>query len=316
MRIVFIGSTNFGMQCLKQCLKVNGLEVVGILTAPQNFKISYSESAVKNFLFADFNELAKTNNIPITILKDTMQDPFLFKFIKDWEPEAFLVAGWYHMIPSSWREYAPAYGLHASLLPKYSGGAPLVWAIINGENKTGITLFQMDDGVDSGPILGQKEELIFKDDTIKSLYKRIEKKGIELLSEILPLLVNGKVIFSIQDESQRTFVSQRSPEDGLIKWANDSIFIERFIRAQTQPYPGAFSYLENKKLKIWEAKYNKKSITGEYGKINFYNNSYIVSCLNGSLELIKISYDSKLYLAADLFDLLGNGGQILDSELN
>jgi methionyl-tRNA formyltransferase len=82
-----------------------------------------------------------------------MNEPGLFQTVTSWNPDAFLVAGWYHMIPKIWRNLAPAYGLHASLLPDYSGGAPLVWAMINGETKTGVTLFQMDDGVDSGPIV-------------------------------------------------------------------------------------------------------------------------------------------------------------------
>ena len=86
-----------------------------------------------------------------------MRDPALLEKVACWKPEAFLVSGWYHMVPRKWRALAPAYGLHASLLPDYSGGAPLVWAMIKGEEKTGITLFQLGDGVDDGPILGQAE---------------------------------------------------------------------------------------------------------------------------------------------------------------
>ena len=122
------------------------------------------------------------------------------------------------MIPKRWRELAPANGLHASLPPDYSGGAPLVWAMINGESRTGITLFQMDAGVDFGPIVGQKEEQILPSDTIATLYSRIEERGLELLQEVLPQLVHGTLKLKQQDENKRRIMPQRSPEDGLIDW--------------------------------------------------------------------------------------------------
>ena len=95
------------------------------------------------------------------------------------------------MVPKSWREIAPAYGLHASLLPKYGGGAPLVWAIINGEKETGITPFQMDDGVDSGPIAGQIQEPIKTGDTIATLYARIEQSGVGVVARNFTSLPNN-----------------------------------------------------------------------------------------------------------------------------
>ena len=97
------------------------------------------------------------------------------------------------MIPKRWRELAPAYGLHASLLPDYSGGAPLVWTMINGESETGTTLFKMDSGIDSGPIVGQKAEPIWNDDTIATIYERIESREIELIERYLPLLAFDSV---------------------------------------------------------------------------------------------------------------------------
>ena len=146
---------------------------------------------------------------------------------------------------------APAYGLHASLLPDYSGGAPLVWAIINGETKTGISLFQMDDGIDSGPIAGQKEEPNYPDDTVATLYARIEERGVELLRDKMPQLANGTLKLQLQNETKRRIMAQRSPKDGLIDWTQDEKSIDRFVRAQTRPYPGAFTTLETKPLHIW-----------------------------------------------------------------
>jgi methionyl-tRNA formyltransferase len=174
MKLVFIGSSKFGLKCLKKCAGILGVEIVGVVTAPQKFTISYSPTGVTNVLHADVSSFASEEGIPVALLTRKMNDPDLVSQVKAWNPDLFIVAGWYHMIPKLWRELAPAFGLHASLLPNYSGGAPLVWAIINGETKTGITLFKMDDGVDSGLIVDQLEEPIYPGDTIATLYERID----------------------------------------------------------------------------------------------------------------------------------------------
>ena len=176
MRLVFIGSSAFGLKCLQTCLEIPEVNVVGVVTAPKTFGISYRPQGVTNVLYADVVGLATANNVPVAMLERSMADPLLLENVNAWKPDAFLVAGWYHMIPKSWRKLAPAYGLHASLLPDYSGGAPLVWAMINGETKTGLTCFQMDDGVDSGLIAGQRKENTLPDETIAMLYTRIEQK--------------------------------------------------------------------------------------------------------------------------------------------
>jgi methionyl-tRNA formyltransferase len=251
MNLVFIGSSSFGLRCLETCLQLPEVKVVGVVTAPKTFAISYSPSGVTNVLHADVLTIAQARHIPARTLERSMNEPGLLEAVAAWKPDAFIVAGWYHMVPKTWRGMAPAYGLHASLLPDYSGGAPLVWALINGESKTGITLFQMDDGVDSGPIAGQREEPILPNDTIATLYERIEDRGLELLREALPRIASGSIKLYQQDESKRRVMRQRSPKDGLIDWTKDAKFIDRFIRAQTRPYPGAFTTLNGKSLTIW-----------------------------------------------------------------
>ena len=253
MKIVFIGSTVFGLRCLQEVLDLKECNVVGVVTAPSEFSISYSEDKVKNVLYSDFPSFCINRDIPVEEIGNGMNNTQLFEKMREWQPDIFVVVGWYHMIPKSWRKLCPAYALHASLLPDYSGGAPLVWAMINGEKKTGITLFQMDDAVDSGPILGQAEELIGADDTIATLYSRIEEAGIKLLKDGLPVLVYGRQTLKYQDEYRRRIFPQRSPKDGLInlEWSCRDIY--NFIRAQTKPYPGAFLMSQNatEKIIIW-----------------------------------------------------------------
>lgn len=246
MRLVFIGASSFGLKCLEACLQIPEVEVTGNVTAPKTFGISYRTQGVTNVLHADMAGLAVANNIPVVTIDRSMADPLMLETVTTWKPDAFLVAGWYHMIPKTWRKLAPAYRLHASLLPDYSGGAPLVWAMINGETKTGITCFQMDDGVDSGPIAGQREVSIYPDDTIATLYARIEQQGLQLLYKVLPAMAAGTLNLCAQGESKRRVMPQRSLEDRCIDWNQDAEAIIRFNRAQTKPYPGAFTTLDGK----------------------------------------------------------------------
>jgi len=296
MKIVFIGSSKFGLRCLEECCNSSNIKVVGIVTATEVFGISYRPEGVKNVLHAKFVSFAESNGIPIQQIKKTMVVENLFKEVAAWKPEAFIVAGWYHMIPKKWRELAPAYGLHASLLPDYSGGAPLTWAIINGETRTGITMFQIDNGVDTGPIVYQLEEPIYSDDTIATLYARIEILGQNLLRVVLPKMASGLIKLKYQEESKRRIMPQRSPSDGLIDWSGDANKVERFIRAQTKPYPGAFSIYFKNKVYIWKAKAQTTLIEGCNGTIYINEKGEVlVKCGNGSIKLENISIGTKNY---------------------
>lgn len=312
MNLVLIGASKLSLRCLSACLEVPGLKVVGVVTAPQTFPISYRPEGVSNVLYADVASFAADLGLRSQVLVRSMGDPGLFDAVAAWEPDAFLVVGWYHLIPRRWRELAPAFGLHASLLPDYSGGAPLVWAMINGEKKTGITLFQLDDGVDSGPIAGQKEEIIKPDDTIATLYARIEERGLELLRDSLPQIVAGSLKLLNQDEKHRRVVPQRSPENGRIDWTLDASYIDRFIRAQTKPYPGAFTTMDGEPLTIWRARVAVTSERTNFGYVTkLSNGNYTVGCKDGAVAICEISYKKKSYAKSRICEVLGRGGQIL-----
>ena len=301
MRVVFIGASRFGLRCLESIRSLPGIELAGAVTAPQHFPISYRPEGVSNVLFADVGEYCGSHAIPcVAIGNDGMRDAELHARVKAWRPDAFLVAGWYHLVPKSWRELAPAYGLHASLLPDYSGGAPLVWAIINGEERTGITLFQLADGVDNGPIVGQAETEIRSDDTIATLYARIEELGVELLRSCLPKLADGSVELRPQDESRRRLVPQRCPEDGLINWNSPAARIHDFIRAQTRPYPGAFTDIFfGSKTTIWASRLSEAPSPGP-AKLGGTADRPLIGCGDGvALEILAVALDGKDVPTAD-----------------
>jgi len=280
MRIVFIGSSRLGLRALNAIFGLNDLSVVGVITNPETFKISYSKQMVRNVLHADLVQWANERNVACYVMTQNMLEPNLKDWLMSIKPDLMVLVGWYHMLPKVLRDIAPAVGLHASLLPDYSGGAPLVWAIINGEKTTGITLFQIGDGVDNGHIFGQKSIPIEAFDTIATLLEKAEVQGCELLREKLPYIFQLKPV--AQDESQRRFFPQRSPSDGAIDWMSSARQVYDFIRAQTKPYPGAFTFFQNRKIIIWSAKVKDLSIGGVQGAFKSSEDGFIVNCGNST----------------------------------
>jgi methionyl-tRNA formyltransferase len=260
MRVVFIGASRFGLRCLEEVARMDCCTVVGAVTVPRTFSISYRPDGVTNVLHADVAAACAVHGIDCAVMESGMGDPELLARVRAWAPDAFLVVGWYHMVPRAWRQLAPAFGMHASLLPDYSGGAPLVWAMINGEVRTGISLFQLADGVDDGPLAGQSGTQIADDDTIATLYARIEDLGVGLLRTHLPGLADGSAQLVPQDGSRRRVMPQRSPEDGVINWTWPAARVHDFIRAQTRPYPGAFSCAAGETVTLWAS---RKPLVGD-----------------------------------------------------
>lgn len=202
---------------------------------------------------ANFNDLHA--GCDIEVIRDNIAADSYLQHLTRWKPDLLLILGWYFIIPREARESAPlgCVGIHASLLPKYRGGAPIPWAIINGETTTGVTLFYIVGGIDNGDIITQSNFAIEEADTCATVYEKATQASILVLREYLPRIAAGTAPRIPQDPSQATYFPLRKPEDGLIDWSWDAKRIHNFIRAQTRPYPGAFTYIEGKKVTIWDA---------------------------------------------------------------
>lgn len=242
MKVIFLGCTKFSEELLQTVYSHKNIELKAIFTVPKFFTISYSDKPVKNTNYADLEKLAQKWNI-IHFEVDSVDGKRLEDYkrvISEIEPDVILVMGWYYMIPKLIRELAKygAWGIHASMLPKYAGGAPLVWSIIEGEKETGVTLFKLSEGVDDGDIIAQKSFPIKTDETIKEVYKNATVYSKKILNEVFDN--PDKLSFKKQDKDKIEIYPQRKPEDGEIdlSWSVDKIF--NFIRAQSDPYPGAF----------------------------------------------------------------------------
>ncbi|WP_082858027.1 methionyl-tRNA formyltransferase [Campylobacter hyointestinalis] len=251
LSFAFFGATNYSKELLEFFIERNLIPKV-IFSIPKEFYISYSKTRVKNTNYANLKIIADRYKIPYyevnSIDGKKIKD---YEFIlKDFNLDLILVLGWYYMIPKHIRDTAKygAWGIHASLLPKFAGGAPLNWAIIKGEKSTGVTLFRMENGVDNGDIIYQKSFDILYTDNIKDVYEKATLCSKEILELALKNINN--IQFTPQDMAKIEIYPQRKPEDGKIDWNKNAIEIYNFIRAQTIPYPCAFSYIDKICIKI------------------------------------------------------------------
>jgi len=244
MNVVFIGSKTIGYCCMRACEEVAPNTIRAILTLQDT---DDSRSA-----YSDFSRFVRDRNIPLHLYKKSSD---LDEFITKNKAELCIVVGWYWIIKKEVLDKVPYgfVGLHGSLLPKYRGGSPLVWSIINGDTETGVSLFYFADGLDNGDIIAQAGFNIKKEDTIKEVSDKATECATIIFKEYYPRLLQGNAPRTHQDEQQATYVPMRKPDDGLINWTWSPKRIQDFIRAQTKPYPGAFTYVRDRKVIIWNA---------------------------------------------------------------
>jgi len=252
LSFVFFGSTDYSKKLLIFLIKKNIIPKA-IFSSPQEYTISHSKEKVKNFNYANLKEISDQYNLPFYEI-DSVDGKRVKDFnnkLKDLSLDLILVLGWYYLIPKSVRDKSKygAWGIHASLLPNYAGGAPLNWAMINGEKKTGVTLFRLSDGVDDGDIISQKSFLIDTQDTIKDVYEKATKSSCQILYEAINNIEN--INYIKQDKTKIKYFPQRKPEDGEIDLSKSAEEIYNFVRAQSSPYPGAFiKTIDGKKIII------------------------------------------------------------------
>ena len=289
MRIVCIGQAAFGEKILQK-LTERGEEVVAVYT-PQD--IAGKRNPLK--------ELAIQIGIPV-FQPRSMRVPEIYEEYTRLKPDLNVMAFVTTMLPDSILNY-PKMGTiqyHPSLLPKHRGGSAINWALINGETKTGITIFWPDRGVDTGPILLQKEVEISPDDTVGSLYfEKLFPLGIEALVEGIELIKKGIAPRIPQDESQATYEGLCTEKDALINWSAPIDRVYNLIRG-TNPQPGAITYFHGKTLKIFDAKPIYDIVGGLPGQIvNSSAEGFVASLKRGAIlvQKVQINKSSKIEAA-------------------
>ncbi|MBT3603208.1 MAG: methionyl-tRNA formyltransferase [Candidatus Latescibacteria bacterium] len=252
MRIVFIGAVEFSAHCLQEILKNQG-HVVSIFTLADSRTHLHAD-------FANLSEIAETNNLPIHYVRN-INHPRNIKRIQAFNPDIIFVFGWSQLISQDIINIPPqgCIGTHPALLPKNGGRHPIVWALVEGLQETGLTFFYLDEDTDSGDILWQKAIPITLEDDAATLYQKIQKCASAGITDFLPLLEQHQAVRTPQDHSKATYWRKRTKKDGEIDWTTNTLTAYNLIRALTHPYIGAHTYHQNAEVKIWKAQLINKS---------------------------------------------------------
>ena len=230
-----------------EALERQGFEICAVFTHDDDPKENCWFDSVKEWAFKRRIEVSTDENL---------RDQRVWDAILRWQPQVIFSFYYRKMIPLSILEIPPtgAFNLHGSLLPAYRGRCPVNWVLVFGEKQTGVTLHYMVEKPDAGDIVGQKTVDIENKDTAKTLYDKLCQAASSLLDESLPLILSGRTPRIPQDLSCGSYFGGRRPEDGRINWSLSADTIYNLIRAVTDPYPGAYAFLENdEKIIIWWA---------------------------------------------------------------
>lgn len=242
-----MGTPDFAVPSLK-ALSENGYNVLMVVTQPDRPK-----GRGRKIIPPPVKEVAQHIGYDV-IQPVSVKNKDFFDTIAGLKPDIFIVVAYGHILPKNILAIPEtgAINLHASLLPKYRGSAPIQWAIINGEKETGVTTMLMDDGLDTGDILLSSKEQINSYDTSATLHDRLSVLGADLLLKTLKSFENNDINPISQDHASATYAPLLKKSDGRIVWEKTAEHIASFIRGVT-PWPGAFTFQDNKRLKIYSA---------------------------------------------------------------
>jgi methionyl-tRNA formyltransferase len=297
MRIVFMGTPDFAIPSLEK-LHQSKHQIVGVVTVPDKPKgrgQKVSESAVKMF--------AGEQKLKVLTPADLKDQSFLER-LKELKPDLIVVVA-FRILPEGVFSLPPlgTINLHASLLPRYRGAAPINWAIINGETKTGLTTFFIRKKVDTGDIILQKEIGIGPEENFGELYDRMAQLGAEVLLETVGLIERGEVRVSRQDDALATAAPKITPEHCLLDWSKTADQIRNQIRGLA-PSPGAFTFFRGKNLKLLKAEaIGKEFFEEDFGRIvkPEQKERVWVSTRRGVLSLLEVQPEGKRRISVEEF---------------
>ena len=296
LRIVFMGTPDFAVGILDTIYQ-NNYEIVGVITAPdkpagRGQKVS--TSAVKDYAVSKNLRLLQPTNLK--------SDDFLAE-LKSLNANLHVVVA-FRMLPEVvWKmPKLGTFNLHASLLPEYRGAAPINWAIINGETKTGVTTFFIDDKIDTGAMILSKETTIGTNESAGELHDRLMQLGSEAVIETLHLIEEGKATTTVQTENPNVKTAYKLNKDNCkIDWTQSGITIFNLIRGLS-PYPAAWTYIKDGEnewnVKIYAALFEEKEHTDAIGKISTTKKEIFITTKDGVLKIISLQFPGKKRMLA------------------
>lgn len=289
MRVIFMGTPEFSVPAL-HALVDGGHEVVAVVTQPDK-----PRGRGKAVQMTPAKEAAVARGIPVYQPPKVREEEFL-RQIRAMAPEVIVVAAFGQLLPKALLEIPP-YGcinIHASLLPKYRGAAPIQWAIIDGEEETGITTMMMDTGLDTGDMLEKTVVPIAADETGGSLHDKLSAAGGALILSTLKRIEKGTLVRTPQPEASTShYAKMLTKALGEIDWSQDAVQIERLIRG-LNPWPSAYTGFDGKTLKLWQAQALKEEYPGVPGQVvKAERNTLNVKTGKGTLCILSLQLEGK-----------------------
>ena len=247
MRTVWVSFDTIGRDCLEAAAEA-GADIVGVVTLPGPIDPNRSGQCA-------FDDIASRLDAALIETRDINSLETL-NAIRKLEPELVFVVGWSQLVHDPFVALARegVFGMHPTLLPRHRGRAPIPWAILTGLARTGVTLFEIvDSTADSGAIVGQVAVDIAPDETATSLFARLADAHVQLVRDLVPQLLARSAPRVLQDPSRASSWPKRGPADGIIDWETRAPYLYDWVRAQTRPYPGAFTFLQDTRVVVWRA---------------------------------------------------------------
>lgn len=261
MNIMFFGTPDFSVPCLEMLIK-EGYNVNAVVTQPDK-KCGRGQKLTP----PPVKETALENGIDV-YQPETLKDNAIADLLEKYAPEMIVVVAYGKILPEYILNY-PKFGcinVHASLLPKLRGAAPIQWSIINGDTKTGVTTMYMDKGMDTGDILFKTEVDISPEDNSETLFDKLKTEGAALLKTTVAKLKDGKAVRIKQNEAEATYAPMIQKKDAIIDWSQERTALANRIRG-LNPSPGAVTTLKGKRIKIYSAAAGEPIEDKDYGKI-------------------------------------------------
>ena len=305
MRIVFMGTPDFAVGSLQALCESGKHEILAVVTQPDRPK-----GRGNKLLQTPVKEYALEQGLTV-YQPQKVKTPEFVELLHELQPELIVVAAFGQFLSKEILEL-PKYGcinVHASLLPKYRGAAPIQYAIIKGEKESGVTIMQMDIGMDTGAMLDKVVVPIEENTTMGELHDALREQGAALLLQVIDKIATGTAVAEPQDDAQATYATLLDRSMEHIDWSKTAQEVHNLIRG-FNPAPSTFTKLPNgKSLKIWGSKMTDKSSAAAAGTvIETGKHSFFVACGEGVLEITEVQPESKKRMPAQVF-LNGRGVQ-------
>lgn len=296
MRVIFMGTPDFAVGTLEEIIKA-GHEVVLVVSQPDK-----AVGRSKALRYTPVKACAIEHGIEV-YQPDKVREEVCIEYLRGYQPDIIIVEAFGQIIPKAILDM-PRYGcvnVHASLLPKYRGAAPIQWAVINGDAVTGVTTMRMNEGLDTGDMIMKEEVIIRADETGGSLFDRLSEVGAKLCVKTMAAIEAGTAVYTPQDDEKATHTKKIYKELGSIDWTRDAKTIECLIRG-LDPWPSAYTRLNDKTLKIWKAAVIADNSGAEPGCIvKVEKEGLTVQTGDGMLKLTEIQLEGKKRMPVEAF---------------